>query len=249
MSKEEIAEAQRRAAACVAKPETFNQPRTAYSATAVTNPPGPQASGTGFFVTEDGYLATSFHLIDGATRILIKTERGLLPARLVNADKVNDVAILKADGKFADMPVVPSRATKIGEIVFAIGFPDADLQGLVPKVTQAAISSLTGAQNDPREFQITAAVQPRNSGGPLVNQYGNVVGVVGARPAQATPAKANPATVQNVNYAVKSSLLSVLLESLPETSSKLKEPYPPKDRKLDDIVKEAQSATALVLVY
>jgi S1-C subfamily serine protease len=173
----------------------------------------------------------------------------MLPARLVNADKVNDVAILKADGRFPAVPVVPSRATKVGEMVFVVGFPNGGAPGPGPKATWAEISSLTGAQNDPREFQITAAVQPRNSGGPLVNRFGNVVGVVGARPTESAAAKGPGGGRTDVNYAVKSALLSVLLDSLPDTSAKLKEPYPAKERRREEVVRESESATGLVLTY
>jgi hypothetical protein len=249
MTSEEIAEARRRSSRFVPRPETPETARAAYPSATPADEQAPQSSGSGFFVTEDGCLATSFHVVEGAARIVIRTEKGTLPARLINADKVNDVAVLKAEGKFPAVPVAPSRATKLGETVFTIGFPNAGLQGFAPKVTKAEISSLTGAQEDPREFQISAALQPRNSGGPLVNQYGNVVGVVGARPADTAALKSAGSLAQNVNYALKSSVLSVLLESLPEISSKLKAPYPPNDRKFEDVVKETQSATALVLVY
>ena len=246
MSKEEIAEARKRTASFVGREEL--PPRRAPSSGPGAS--GPRPTGTGFFVTEDGYFATSFHVVDGAARVAVKTDKGVLPARLVNADKVNDVAILKVEGKFVAVPVVTSRGTKIGEAVFAVGFPDPAQPGPGPKATWAEIRSLTGAQNDPREFQLDAAVQAGNSGGPLVNRYGNVVGVVGARPAESAGPKTPAAAPREVNYAVKSSLLSVLLESLPETSPKLKEPYSSKERKLEDVVRDAQSATAMVsLVY
>jgi S1-C subfamily serine protease len=249
MTKEQIAEAQRRSSQFVPRPETPPPARSAHPSATPSDQSAAQSGGTGFFVTEDGYLATSFHLVEGATRIVIRTEKGTLSARLINADRVNDVAILKAEGKFPAVPVAPSRATKVGETVFTIGFPNPGLQDFAPKVTKGEISSLTGAQQDPREFQLSAAVQAPNSGGPLLNQYGNVVGVVGARPADTATLKSAGSLPQNVNYAVKSSVLNVLLESLPELSSKLKEPHPPNDRKFEDVVKEAQSATALVLVY
>jgi hypothetical protein len=78
---------------------------------------------------------------------------------------------------------------------------------------------------------------------------GNVVGIVEARLADVPTLKSTGSLPQNVNYAMKSSVLSVLLESLPEVSPKLKEPNALKDRKFDDVVREAESATALVLVY
>jgi TPR repeat protein len=250
MTPGEIAEAKRRSSQFVPIRETPGAARAAYPNATPSEQHVPQPSGSGFFVTEDGWLVTSFHVVDGAARIVIRTEKGTLPAKLISADKLNDVALLKANGKFAALPVAPSRATRLGETVFTIEFPNIGSQGFALTVAKGEISSLTGAQDDPREFQISAAVQPRDSGGPLVNQYGNVVGIVEARPADnGATLKSASSPPQNIHYAVKSSVLNVLLESLPEISPKLKEPYPPKDRKLEDVVNETKSATALVLVY
>jgi hypothetical protein len=80
-------------------------------------------------------------------------------------------------------------------------------------------------------------------------KYGNVVGIVESRLADIATLKTTSSLPQNVNYAVKSSLLSLLLESIPEISTKLKEPNPVKDRKFEDVVKETESAVALVVVY
>ncbi len=248
MTKEDIAEAQRRSAAFVARKETPNLPHAAIPGASPAGQPTAQPSGSGFFVTEDGWLVTSFHVVEGAAHILVRTEKVVLPAKLISADKVNDVAILKASGSFPALPVGPSRAAKLGETVLTVGFPGIGLQGFAMTVTKGEISGLTGVRDDPREFQISVALQSKDSGAPLVNQYGNVVGIVEARPAE-NPALNGTNTPQNVNYAVKSSVLSVLLESLPEVSSKLKEPYPPKDRKLEEVVNETKSATARILVY
>jgi S1-C subfamily serine protease len=158
------------------------------------------------------------------------------------------VALLKVTGKFSALPVASSRGAKLGEAVFTIGFPNIDLQGLAPKLTKGEISSLTGMQDDPREFQISVPVQPGNSGGPLVNQYGNVVGVVEAQLADINTFKTTGSLPQNVNYAIKSSAFNLLLESLPEVSAKLKEPST-KEEKFDVVVKQVQDVVALVLVY
>ena len=249
MTLEQISEAQRRSARFAARQESSDSATDQGRGVALAEPQAPQSSGSGFFVTEDGYLVTSFHVVEGAAHLMIRTEEGTLPAKLVNADNVNDVAVLKVIGKFAALPIAPSRPTKLGETVFTIGFPNPELQGFAPKVTKGEISSLTGAHDDPREFQISVAVQPGNSGGPLVNHYGNVVGIVEARLADIATLKSTGSLPQNVNYALKSSALSMLLESLPEAAPKLKEPYPAKDRKFEDVVKETEGATALVLVY
>src|SRR5204862_8341235 len=102
--------------------------------------------------------------------------------------------------------------------------------------------------DDPRYFQISVPVQPGNSGGALVDERGNVVGVVSAKLNTATALAATGAWPENVNYAVKSSFLLSFLESVPEVSAKLKEPNT-KERKFEDVVKCGEQAAVLVLVY
>jgi TPR repeat protein len=248
MSPAQVAEAQRLAAAFVPK-NTHNKSPNPKPSAAADNNTTPRFSGTGFFVTTDGYFLTSLHVVKEGERIVIQTQQGAYPARLVRADAANDVALLKVIGTFRSLPIAASRGVQLGETVFTIGFPNVQLQGLSPKLTKGEISSLTGAQDDPREFQISVAVQPGNSGGPLVNQSGNVVGLIEAQLSDKAAYAASGALPQNVNYAVKSSVLTVLLESLPELTTKLTKPNPPKERKFEDVVNETKEAVALVLVY
>ena len=107
---------------------------------------------------------------------------------------------------------------------------------------------MSGAADDPRYFQISVPVQPGNSGGALVDAHGNVVGIVAAKLNAASALATSGQLPENVNYAVKSSLLLSFLESVPEVSARLKAPITA-DRKFDDVVKSAQGAAVLVLVY
>jgi len=248
MSRTEIVEGQRLAREFVARKEGGASDR-AGGQDSTTATAAPRFTGTGFFVSDDGYLLTCYHVIQDAGRIAVRTKSGTFAAKLVKSDKANDIALLKVGGTFPTLPLGLSRAVKLGQSVFTIGFPNIELQGFAPKLTKGEINSLTGAQDDPREFQISVAVQPGNSGGPLVNQYGNVVGIVSARLADMATLETTGSLPQNVNYAVKSSVLNILLESLPEISAKLIEPHPAKDRQFDDVEKEAENAAALVLVY
>ena len=115
-------------------------------------------------------------------------------------------------------------------------------------MTKGEISSLSGIQDDPRNFQISLPVQPGNSGSALVDERGNVVGVVSAKLNAASALAASGQLPENVNYAVKSSLLLSFLESVPDVSAKLKPPITA-DLKFEDVVKSAQDAAVLVLVY
>jgi len=81
--------------------------------------------------------------------------------------------LLKADGRFAPLPIAASRTGLLGGTVATVGFPDIGLQGFATKLAKGEIASLSGAGDDPRYFQISAPVQPGNSGGALVDERGN----------------------------------------------------------------------------
>ena len=166
-------------------------------------------------------------------------------------DATNDLALLQAQGRIAALPVAASRGVKLGGTVATVGFPNIGLQGFAPKLAKGEIASLSGAGDDARYFQISVPVQPGNSGGALVDERGNVVGVVAAKlSARAALASSPDASGENVNYAVKRPDTSGLsfLESVPEVSAKLKEPNA-KEKKFEEVVKEAEQAAVLVLVY
>ena len=173
---------------------------------------------------------------------------GLFSAKVVKVDAANDLALLKAEGRFAALPVAASRAVKLGGTVVTVGFPNIGLQGFAPKLAKGEIASLSGAGDDARYFQISVPVPPGNSGGALVDERGNVVGVVSAKLSASAALQATGALPENVNYAVKSSYLLSFLESVPEVSAKLKEPNT-KERKFENVVKDAEQAAVLVLVY
>jgi len=208
----------------------------------------PAASGTGFFIAEDGFLVTNEHVVKDARQIRLVTEAGLISAKVVKVDAANDLALLKAEGRFAPLPIAASRTMRLGGTVATVGFPNIGLQGFAPKLAKGEIASLSGAQDDPRCFQISVPVLPGNSGGALVDEQGNVVGVVAAALSAEAALQTSGALPQNVNYAVKSSFLLSFLESVPEVAAKLKQPST-KDRKFEDVVKSAEQAAVLVLVY
>ena len=84
------------------------------------------------------------------------TGAGLIDATVVKVDAANDLALLKADGKFSPLPIAASRSAHLGGTVATIGFPDPSLQGFSPKLAKGEIASLSGAGDDPRYFQISA---------------------------------------------------------------------------------------------
>ncbi len=208
----------------------------------------PNSSGTGFFITDDGYLITVAHVVRNREHMRVVAAEGEVNAKLVIADAANDVALLKAEGKFSALPIAPSRSMALGSTVATVGFPNIGVQGVAPKLAKGEIAALTGAMDDPRFFQISVPVQPGNSGGALVDERGNVVGVVAGKLVARARFVADGPAPENVAYALKSSFILGLLESVPEAVDKLKEPHT-QVQKLEDVAKSARKAAVLVLVY
>jgi S1-C subfamily serine protease len=246
MTPSQIAEGQRLAAEFIPGKET-PQNQGAISSNS-TSPENPTATATGFFITDDGYLISNYHVVKDATKVRLLTSAGLIDAKVISVDVANDLALLKAEGKFSSLPISPSRSAHLGGTVATIGFPDIGLQGFAPKLAKGEIASLSGAGDDPRYFQISVPVQPGNSGGALVDDRGNVIGIVSAKLDASAALAVSGALPENVNYAIKSSLLLNFLESVPGVEAKLKTANTA-DEKFEDMVKTAQAATALVLVY
>lgn len=175
--------------------------------------------GTGFFVTNNGYLLTDFHVVTGAHLIQIKDGKGLRKAKLVARDPINDLAVLKVDEKTSCLPLGDSGKVTLGQNIFTVGFPNPDIQGLSPKLTKGEVSSLSGLQDDPRMYQISAPVQPGNSGGCLVDDAGNVVGIISSKLNAVVIANTTGDVPQNVNYALKISYAKLLLDTLPDSKT------------------------------
>ncbi len=208
----------------------------------------PEVSGSGFFTTDDGYFITNQHVAGRGATVRVLTASGIIPAKVIKVDELNDLTLLKAEGKFAELPVVLSRKVQLGATVATVGFPNIGLQGFSPKLAKGEIASLAGIQDDARHFQISVPVQPGNSGGALVDERGNVIGVVVAKLSQKAALATSGSLAENVNYAIKSSYLLSFLESVPEVAAKLKEPNTTQ-RDFETTIKDVEQASVLVLVY
>ncbi len=229
-------------------PEEPPTPPTKLESSTASSKNEPLASGTGFFITADGYIVTNFHVVDGASSIKVQTETGLVRATLIKSDPNNDLAILKVDSRSTPLPIGTSRDVKLGATVATVGFPNPTLQGIAPKLAKGEVASLSGISDDARYFQISLPVQPGNSGGALVDDHGNVVGVVSAKLSATAALEATGSLPENVNYAVKSSYVLGLLESLPQLAEKLKKPGT-QEIKFQDEVQSIEQSTVLILVY
>ncbi|TLS66492.1 trypsin-like serine protease [Mariprofundus erugo] len=173
--------------------------------------------GTGWHVS-GSYVVTNNHVIDGHSKItLIMSDGTEVPAVVAIKDGVNDLAILKVSDN-SKMHLALSLAhlpARIGERVFTIGYPHPTTMGAKPKLTDGTISALSGLKDDPRVYQISVPLQAGNSGGPLINMNGEVVGIVTAKLSAGKMYTATGDLTENVNYAVKSHYLSALLSSVP----------------------------------
>ena len=142
---------------------------------------------------------------------------------MVKVDAANDLALLKAEGRFAALPVAASRAVKLGGTVATVGFPNIGLQGFAPKLAKGEIASLSGAGMTRGISRSACRCSRAIRAGRWWMSAGNVVGVVSAKLSARAALAASGALPENVNYAVKSSFLLSFLESVPEVSAKLKE--------------------------
>ncbi|MGA2871717.1 MAG: serine protease, partial [Verrucomicrobiota bacterium] len=202
------------------------------------------ASGSGFFISSDGYLITNNHVVKNARRVKVKNADGVYDAQVIRVDETNDLALLKVGGQFNPLTISPDDVA-LGDSVFTIGFPDIQLQGTHPKYTSGQISGLTGIQDDPNEYQISVPVQPGNSGGPLVDSAGNVKGVIVAHLDDFAALRAVGSLPQNVNYAIKGNILRDFIGA--GTEVKLTS-FTPDPNQVSPIPK-VQKAVATVLVY
>lgn len=171
-------------------------------------------SGTGWAI-ESGYLVTNYHVVDGARTISIKGIGGDLnsgyTAEVVATDKTNDIAVLKiTDSRFKGFGAVPyavsSRIAEKGEEIFVLGYPMTQVLGNEIKYTAGEINSRTGLQGDVVTYQISAPVTHGNSGGPVFDNKGNVIGIINS-------GISDKEIAENVGYAIKVSYLKILIES------------------------------------
>ena len=172
------------------------------------------SSGTGIAISSSGIIATNYHVIDGAKTINI---RGInsdfnktYKAKVLLSDKNNDLALLQIDdygfNSLGSIPfTIKTGLSGVGENIFVLGYPLRATMGDEIKLTNGIISSKTGFQGDITSYQISAPVQPGNSGGPLFDNQGNLIGVINAKHIGA----------ENASYAVKTSYLTNLIDLLP----------------------------------
>jgi S1-C subfamily serine protease len=171
-------------------------------------------SGTGFAISSNGLIITNSHVVNGGTKIKVRGINGdfskSYPVKIIAEDKNNDLAIIQInDSSFKSLEVIPytisNKSSDAGISVFVLGYPLKTMMGDEIKLTNGIISSKSGFQGDITSYQISAPIQPGNSGGPLFDSNGNLIGIVNAK----------LSIGENVSYAIKSSYLLNLIDILP----------------------------------
>lgn len=180
------------------------------------------STGTGFLCRND-LVATNYHVIRDGSRwdVTFPSTQQSFGLELVLSDKANDLAVhklVRKEGEKASakpLKIVDSTTARIGEELYTVGFPLGDLLGSGHKVATGVLSAAAGLEDDPRMFQLTVPTQPGNSGGPVLNQKGEVVGVLASTLSVEYLYKKQGHIPQNVNFAIKSDYLSMLLRQAP----------------------------------
>jgi S1-C subfamily serine protease len=191
------------------------------------------AYGSGFLVSSDGYIATNYHVVDGYKKFTVKGIDGDFTteyeADVVAKDVNNDLALLQLKNKtvkFSEPPyMLRTTGANTGEEIFVLGYPLGPALGDEIKLTTGVLSAKTGMGGNASSYQVSAAAQPGNSGGPLFDSEGNVLGVVNSKIMKA----------ENITYAIKAVYLQALLGMLP-TTPKQQDKNTLKDKKLTEKV-------------
>lgn len=166
-----------------------------------------QFRGTGFPISSDGYLLTSYHMVEGARYIYVENKQDSLVryrAKLVHFDAGYDLAVLKIDdydfetlGKISF--VISQKEPSLGEYVYTLGYPKKDIV-----FGEGSISSLTGFDDDTTTYQISIPANPGNSGGPLINEKGELLGVIAGK----------SSAMDDATFAIKSNYINKLIKEM-----------------------------------
>jgi S1-C subfamily serine protease len=205
-------------------------------------------SGTGFLISKEGHIVTNNHVIKDCVSDVQGNFVGQ-PAkklRIVATDGTNDLALLQANGAkktFKEPATIRNTPVQSGDEVVAIGFPFHGLLTSDFTVTTGIVNSLSGILNDTRFLQISAPVQPGNSGGPLLDMSGHVVGVVSSKLNALKFAKATGDIPENINFALKTGTVRDFLDNsvVPYGTEQSQE-----DLKAADIASAARSYIMLI---
>jgi len=171
------------------------------------------SSSTGFFVNRLGDVITNAHAVDDCQEINIRFGVQNFSAKIIAFDGENDLALLATTASDTDFArLLGTRGLRLGENVVVFGYPLSSVLSSQPKVTEGSLSSMAGLRDDSRFYQISAPIQPGNSGGPLLDRYGMVIGIVTSKLSDSWTLENVGVIPQNVNFALKASTIKTFLE-------------------------------------
>ena len=170
-------------------------------------------SGSGFYINNKGYALTNNHVIDICKQSIAIIDGKETLFRVIATDKTNDVAVLKTDYRSRNYIKINEDGAELGESIIAVGYPLAGRLSDSVKITRGIVSSLSGLNNNIGQIQIDAALQPGNSGGPVLNESGALVGIASAGLNKLLMAKEAKYIPENVNFAVASPIVTNILKS------------------------------------
>jgi serine protease Do len=206
--------------------------------------PHRSSSGTGIFVTNEGHLVTNAHVLKDCLDIRVGMGQGNFEAgKLVAKDPTNDLALLKVNAKPARVGALRFGARQ-GENVEAFGFPLSQVLATSGNFTTGIVTALAGIGDDSRFYQISAPVQPGNSGGPLLDENGNLIGVVSSKLDFLAEIKNVGDIPQNVNFAIKASVVANFLQ---DNAIKFQIGEATQPMKGPDLADEAKALSAFIV--
>lgn len=170
------------------------------------------ASGTGFYVSNEGHIITNHHVIDGCRDMKVHSKGKILETIKIADDARNDLALLKIEETPAHVFALSNQSPFSLQEVIVAGFPFGDRVSSTLKFTQGIVSSVAGLGNDYSQIQIDAALQPGNSGGPIIDELGNIVAVAVAKLSLKKILKDYGVVPENTNFGVKASAVKNLME-------------------------------------
>jgi S1-C subfamily serine protease len=172
-------------------------------------------TGTGFVVDTGGAVVTNYHVVQscGAVSFLLSGDPSSADAKVVASDPVNDLALMKlARGTKAAAVFQEPEKLRAGDDVIVFGYPLLGQLASSGNLTRGSVTALSGLRDDARYFQMSAPIQLGNSGGPVLNQNGRVAGIVTYKLNAARELKSTGDISQNVNFALKSSVVRAFLD-------------------------------------
>ena len=170
--------------------------------------------GTGFFISNQGYLLTAYHVIRGKDVIWVKTtkEQTWNQAEIIKSDAMLDLALVRINKNSPYLKMADWESVPIGLEIYSIGFPMLGFQSNSIKITQGLINSDEGINRQKKLFQISAEIEKGNSGGPIISPDGLVVGVTLLKLNALSVAEKTNDLPQNVNFALKTKMVMKFLE-------------------------------------